>query len=570
MATRNFWLELPISVQNVWSSYEEVAQAIDDLTIAGNYTSSSLLTQAMFSDDRVSACLNTRTNALFGAPMSFKYPGQDDELPDDPPDAIALKQHIRDVVESEWENILPGAAGREWMRWALMENLGLAEIFWRWVPSADGLDPDGLVLPTLKVWNTQFCYWRWDTRSFWVNHTGGTAEIHPGDGHWVLLCPQGHNHGWLYGLVNSLGWLYLDRIFLKRNWARANEKWSLGVMKAHCPADASESDKARFMASIENMPHEASVLLPVTEKGNKFDLEMVKTDAATGWETFLNTKRSIDTDIAVCILGQNLSTEISGGSGGSGGSKAAAKVHNDIREDILKSDVEIMATTIKTQILAPLVKANWGDQIEQMGMDLQAFVPNVTWEIEPPEDKAEDTAAILALAQALPVLNAAGVDVAALLERFNVPMLEGKRSKTKPPPDGDVNERPGYAGWGFDQQAQMIENLAPPAQVIVDGEDEGPQALSRTGHLSGHKLKGQLAVDALSRGLSAQLRAKLAPTLHKLQEIVASSDSYAERKRKIVELYRGWDAGEVREIVQRSVIAAQLIGRVASARHRAQ
>lgn len=568
MATRNFWLELPITVVNVWDSYEQVAQAIDDLTIAGNYMAASLLTQAMFSDDRTSACLNTRTNALFGAPMSFKYPGQDDEQPDDPPQAVALKQHIRDVVESEWQDIIPGAAGREWHRWGLMMNLGLAELVWRWVSSEDGLDPDGLLLPTLKVWNTQFVYWRWDTRSFWVNHTGGTAEIHPGDGHWVLLCPQGHNHGWLYGLVNSLGWLYLDRIFLKRNWARANEKWSLGVMKAFCPADANDNDKARFMASIENMPHEASVLLPVTEKGNKFDLEMVKTDQATGWETFLNTKRSIDTDIAVCILGQNLSTEISGGSGGTGGSKAAAKVHNDIREDILKSDVEIMATTIKTQILTPMVRANWGDQIEQMGMDLQAFVPNVTWEVEPPEDKQEDTAAISALALALPVLNAAGVDVGALLERFNVPMLEGKRTRTRAPPDGDVNERPGYSGWGVEQQAQMIDNLLPPAPEPDEGG--GPKKVSRTGHLTGHRLKGQLAVDSLTRGLSAQLRAKMAPTLHKLQEIIASGDAYSVRKRRIVELYRGWDASEVQEIVMRSVIAAQLIGRVASDRHRNQ
>jgi Protein of unknown function (DUF935) len=564
MATKNRWLELPIAVQNVWESYQDVACAIDDLTIAGNYMQASLLTQAMFSDDRVSACLNTRTNAIFGLPMDFKYPGQDDAEPDQQLDdpITALKMHIRDVTQSEWEDILPGAAAREFYRWGLMLNLGLGELIWRWVPCDQ--EPDGIKIPQLKVWNTQFVYWRWDTRSFWVNHTGGTSEVRPGDGHWVLLCPFGHNHGWLYGLVNSMGWLYLDRIFLKRNWARANEKWSLGVMKAFVPADANDNDKARFMNAVENMPHEATVMLPITEKGNSFDLEMVKTDQATGWETFMNTKKSIDVDIAVGFLGQNLSTEISGGSGGTGGSKAAAKVHNDIREDILKADVEILATTLKTQILTPFVAANWGAQIEALGLNVDDFVPNVTWQIEAPEDKQEDTAAISALATALPVLNAAGVDIAALLERFDIPMLEGKRAKTRPPPDGDSPERIGQPGWSTDAQAQFIDNMNPD----MGQENEKEETLSRSGHLTGHSLKGQLAIDALTKGLREDLRDGIKPTMRKLQEIITSSSGYAERKRRIVELYRGWDLKDVREIIQRSMIAAQLIGRVTSAHQR--
>jgi hypothetical protein len=548
-------LELPISVATTWNDYTQVAQAIDDLVIAGNYLGAALLTQALFSDDRTGACLNTRTNAIFGLPMEFKHPGQDSPDDDASADMVALKEHIRDVVEAEWEEIMPGAAAREWFRWAIMLNLGASEILWKWhEPTKD--DPDGVQIPIMKVWNTQFCYYRWDTRSFWINHTGGTAEITPGDGHWVLLAPFGHNHGWLYGLVNALGWLYLDRIFLKRNWARANEKFSLGIMKAFMPADANQNDKDRFVENIENMPHESTVTLPVTEKGNKFDLEMVKTDAATGWETFLNTKRSIDTDIAVCILGQNLSTEVSGGSGGSGGSKAAAKVHNDIREDILKADVEILSTTIKTQILTPMVARNWGHLIAEMGGTLQDFVPNVTWQIEPPEDKQQDTEAIQALAQAIPVLAAVGVDIGALLERFDIPMLEGKRARTKPPPDGDSLERPGFPGWALDFGAKVVES-------------DPTQTLSRKhGHLTGHALKGQLAIDELAEGLRDELKKKLAPTVTKLGEIIATSSSYSERRKRIVDLYRDWDPKDVRVLLERSMIAAQLIGRLSSASER--
>lgn len=571
------WLELPIIVQNNWDSYTQIAEAIDDLTVAGNYLSASLLTQALFSDDRVSACLNTRINAIFGLPMLFRYPGQDSNDDDVTPEALELKTLIRDVVEEEWEEIMPGAAAREWDRWGVMMNLGLGELVWKWHETDQDVMPFGLQLPVFKVWNTQFCYWRWDTRSFWVNHTGGTAEIHPGDGHWVLLCPFGHNHGWLYGLVNSLGWLYLDRIFNQRNWARWNEKFGLGVMLGDVPADANDNDKASFMAAVQNMPHEATVMTPVTEKGNKFDLRMVKTDGGTGWESFLNRKRSIDTDIAVCLLGQNLSTEISQGGGGGGGSRAAAKVHNDIREDILKADVEILATTIRTQILTPLVERNWGWAIAEMGLKVSDFVPEVTWQIEPPEDKQQDTEAIQALAQALPVLSAAGADVAALLERFDIPMVEGKRNRTKPPPDSDANERPGFYGYGLDFESPLIENLFPGQMATPSGgSGDVPRdstssvraaRLSR-GHLTGHAMRGQLAIDELVDGLRDDLKERLAPTVRELKTILVSATTYAERRKRLIDLYRDWDPKDVRVILERAMIAAQLIGRVSSAHER--
>ena len=545
-------IELPIVVEQAYNSYTQVAEALDQLNIAVNYMPAAQLASAVFSDDRVAAVLNTRSNALFGLPMDFKYPGQDEPTDDTPAEALELKERIRDIVETEWEDILPGAAAREWFRWGVMMNLGVGELVWKWHESDE---PDGLQIPTLKVWHTMWVFWVWSYRANFLIHAEGVTQLTPGDGHWVTFSPFGHNHGWMYGAIQSLGWLYLDRVFLKKQWARANEKFSLGVVKAYMPSEASDEDKQRFAQATQNMPHEATINLPVSKDGIKFDLEMLKTDVATGWETFLQTKRSIDTDIAVCLLGQNLSTEISSGSGGSGGSKAAAKVHNDIREDILKADVEILSSTIKTQILAPLVERNWGHVIRAMGQNVQDFVPNVTWQIEPPEDKAQDTAAIQALAAALPVLAQAGADVGALLERFDIPMLEGKQRRTRPPPDGDLNERPGLpAAWD--------------GIVRSEAAELEPTALSRS-HLAGASLRGQLAVDELVEGLRDDLKRKLAPTVKELSKILASSTTYQERRKRILDLYRDWDPSDVRVVLERSLIAAQLIGRVTGAKARA-
>lgn len=56
---------------------------------------------------------------------------------------------------------------------------------------------------------------------------------------------------------------------------------------------------------------------------------------------------------AVAILGQNLSTEVSGGS------YAAASAHNRVRLDILTSDCQSIAEALTDQWIAPIVQANW-------------------------------------------------------------------------------------------------------------------------------------------------------------------------------------------------------------------
>lgn len=435
MPSQKQFLELPIAVQQTWDSYVLINEALINLAYGGWYQQAALLCDATFTDDRVVAVLNTRTNSAMSLPMVFKYQNEGETDKTERPEVVALKQKVTKIVEDNWEAMFPSSTLRELLRWGVMINAGIGELVWRW-------DHD-LLLPTLKTWNPQFIYWRWDTRSIWLIHTGGQVEIHPGDSRWVYLAPFGHNHGQLYGLIRSLAWLWLDRVFTFRNWARAIEKYSLGVTKAFMPMDADNADKQRFQNAITNMPHEATVTLPVTDKGNRFDLEMMKTDEATNWQSYVERIKQLDTSIAVSILGQNLTTEISQTHGGSGGSKAAAKVHDNVRRDLLRSDVQVLASTLKTQVLVPLVYYNFAADAEALGIPWESLVPNVTWDVDPPEEQsaAADTLNKLATAVQAFVTAGAPVNYEALLERFDIPTSLVRRPQI-PPPGGNVNERP--------------------------------------------------------------------------------------------------------------------------------
>jgi phage gp29-like protein len=567
------YLELPITTRHAWDSYAVVDSALEQLE-QGQFLEASLLTDAVYTDDRVIGCLSTRINGLFGLPLDFKYPGQDDAHGSakpadddqgqdvatvkvgeekDPPEVLALKKEICELAEKNWEKMVPGAAAREQVRWGIMLNAGVGQLEWDW-------GRDGLLWPTLKTWNSQWIFWRWDTRSYWLNHADGTSEIHPGDGCWVLFAPNGHNHGWLYGLIRALGKLWLDRIFTVRDWARASEKYSLGILKAKVPAGSNADDKKDFVATVTNMPNETVVLLPQGEKDQgSFDLEMMETDAMTHPDFFQLRIHQLDVSIAVCLLGQNLSTEIE-----KGGSRAAAQVHDNVRGDFLKADDEVWSSMVRTQILTPWVRHNWGDIIESMGREVTEFVPEVCHTVDPPEDLQKKADAILKIGQAIEGLAGTEADIHALLQQHGIPTLDEKATPQRPPPGADVNERPpapGGVGTPQDDPATAPGNGDRGAQAMVDTSlrrARGP--ITKPGQRKGRVFADDL-VDAAVKAGAAAVESRKKALLH----IVQTARDFDVMKEQIKALYFDAPPSELRGVVEKAIAAAQLLGH-ASAR----
>jgi hypothetical protein len=178
---RDQYMELPIAVQLEWPGYPVINAALAQLTY-GWYMDASLLSDAVWTDDQVATCLNTRTNALFSRPIEFLAQGEgmSQTSMEDAGPVEAAKQVVKRAVKSLWNDMLPLSAIRELFRWGVLTNLGVGELVWsdHGMPSSvmeylseklPGLTaPQSVLMPTLKSWNTQFCYWRWDTRSNWL------------------------------------------------------------------------------------------------------------------------------------------------------------------------------------------------------------------------------------------------------------------------------------------------------------------------------------------------------------------------------------------------------------------
>jgi hypothetical protein len=622
---RDQYMELPIAVQLEWPGYPVINAALAQLSY-GWYMEASLLSDAVWTDDQVATCLNTRTNAIFSRPVEFLAQGEGvAQISAEEGPVESAKQAVKRAVKALWNDMLPLSAIREIFRWGVLTNLGVGELVWagHGMPSAVGdylaeklpgvSVPQSLLMPTIKSWNTQFCYWRWDTRSNWLIHQAGQIELHPGNGRWVTYSPQGHNHGFLYGAIRQLGALWLDRKFTYRDWARAEEKLAIGIIKATEPADADPSDKATFEAIVRNLPPEATLILPQLDDKRKFDVEMMKNDqVGSGWELFVKRGDKLDVNIAKLLLGQNLSTESggshAGGTAGAAGSRAS-NLQDSVRKDYMFADSQSVGDMLKHQVIKPFVYQNFRWLADAVGCNWEDLVPDATYQVEPKQDKMVTAQAAQAIAAALADFAVAGapIDARALLEQTELPVIDKDEMAEMPHASGperpyaelvpgagpDPSDGRTFAGYATEEPETDIEsdgaNPGPTGDVAdydsgprpggtVEEDDETDKAALRMAFDALQRLgrprvpdgarrggrDGQAYVDRITESARRRIARLLANNRAEVLRIATGRGTYDERKHALAQRFKITSTAELSALMRQLILASNLAGRAAA------
>lgn len=423
------------------SSYADSVAGVEDILRGhdfGVFRQSATLVNDLWRDPRIGAVMDTRLSAIMGAPSSFK--------------PASKKTRARKVAElyggadgtlGKWQSVMTPAVAKEIMLWGLTLGVGIGQIIW------DRSEP-GVWKPRVEAWTPHDL--RWDfVRDTFVMQTKEGEVVLPrpdesphGDGQWVVWCPYGVRYGWRFALVRSLALLYIARRWNFRDWARYSERHGKAIIVGEVPSGADKTEKDEFYEDMQGINDEAVVIAPKNADGQGFGVSLVEATART-WETFQALKAAVDGDIAILVLGQNLTTEVSGGS------LAAAKVQNLVRIDRALMDSSI-GPALSEQVV-------WHDVLFNIG-EPEKLAPR--WEINvgPEEDKAAEAAKILAIGTAVNALKAASnrVDIVALLERFGVPLLD----------ESDVEEEDPTADAETDANGDQV--VVNPAAEPTDGD----------------------------------------------------------------------------------------------------
>lgn len=346
----------PINV-SAWD-LSTVKEALEQHEL-GFFMQSVSLADAMGRDDRITACRNTRVRALAGkSGIGFTLTPSASGKP-------ATSLDLAAEVTELWPYSCSESALTRVLEDAVMLGVAFARIHWE--------KRDGRVVPRLEPWFPQSVYYDWSIRKYRAIGIEGQVIIEPGSAEWLVFEP-GNYRSWMGGAIRGLGIPWLYRQFSRNDWSRYCEKHGLPIIAISEPAGHQwTTQKDRFYAGIRAIGRQGIIRLPRDAEDYGFDVKFVEPKDKS-WAAFQEFIVRMDTDIAVMLLGQNLTTEVQGGS------YAAAAAHEKVRLDYLDADAETLATALREQVWKPYVRFNHG-------ADLEDSTPWPTWMTRPPEDR---------------------------------------------------------------------------------------------------------------------------------------------------------------------------------------
>lgn len=452
------------------------------------------LCDILVTDDRISAVLNVRVNGLLGLPVSFFVDADDTPDPDDP---VA-----RALGEDFWK-MYPESALSELCRWALLVGVGVAQHVW--VRN----EKTGRLEPHLDVWHPSNVGYDTYRNAWFVQTTEGRTFIESGEGNWIIYTPFGSKRPWTWGLWRLLGRWWLLKQYAVTDWARHSEshgKPAYIIETTDAASNQLKNERRDIVADLQSIGELEAMALPF---GFKVELLEASTTANDVFQSQIDVAND---GIAIAILGQNLTTSVSGGS------LAAARVHEQVRNDIKEFDEQTLSTALHNDSIRWWTELNFGAEQD---------VPWARWDITPPEDDSAKATTQKARAEALSkfteFLEKAAVvglpvDIRAIAEEFGIPLSE------LPAPEA------------------LTATLATRRTVE-------PSAGLRNGQAYIDSLVGRFAgFDSYQKSLDTVLAA------------VRDADSYEDLSGRLVELFEGLEPDEG-DMLARSLRLAELAGR---------
>ncbi|GAB4112977.1 MAG: hypothetical protein Fur0019_19380 [Tibeticola sp.] len=326
------------------------------------------------------AVLQTRTLAVAGLPIDI-------QPWDDTPAAKRAAELVQDVLrESDLAVLVTHLMD------AVAKGYAVAEIVWE--TSGDVWYPRQ-ILPREAHW---FSFDR-DTGRLLrlVDGSAEGAEIPP----YRMIVhapPVAAGIPLLGGVARSALWAWVFKSYAMRDWARFCELFGQPIRVGKYHQGASPEDVAVLKQAALSLGSDAAAVIP-----QEMVLELIESGSkSASADLYHKLIDYLDRQVSKAVLGQTMTTD-----SGTSGSLAQAKVHQEVRRELLEADARAMAATLTRDLVTPIVRLNLGES---------APLPILRLIVEDPED-------LTALADHVVKLTGAGMPIPQwwVREKFGIP-----------------------------------------------------------------------------------------------------------------------------------------------------
>lgn len=167
------------------------------------------------------------------------------------------------------------------------------------------------------------------------------------------------------GLARLAAATYMCKQFTITDWMAFAEVFGMPLRIGKHGNNATEEDIRTLINAVANIGTDAAAVIP-----ESMNIDFVDGRKSGSNDTFERLAKYLDKQLSKAVLGQTMTTD-------DGSSQAQANVHNDVRIDILESDLNQLQSTIKRDLIKPFVDLNFG---------VQENYPDVIWRLPEAED----------------------------------------------------------------------------------------------------------------------------------------------------------------------------------------
>lgn len=151
------------------------------------------------------------------------------------------------------------------------------------------------------------------------------------------------------GLYRVLVWPFLFKSYAVRDLAEFLEIYGLPMRLGTYGPNATAQDKATLLRAVVDIGHNAAAIVP---QGMLIDFKNAAQGDNKSFDAMISLMERMESK---AILGGTLTS-----GEGEHGTQALGNVHNEVRHDLMKSDVRQYASTIRAQLFYPLLAVNKG------------------------------------------------------------------------------------------------------------------------------------------------------------------------------------------------------------------
>jgi Mu-like prophage protein gp29 len=451
-------------------------------------------------DPHLFSQLQTRKNAVTGLDYEIIPFDSDDEQ-----DKV-IAEFVQEQISSlenfeEIETDLLDAIGK---------GIAVSEIIW-------GYDDGHVVISDIRSRHQKRFFWDSLDDSFkvrTVEHPEGITL--PQNKFLVHKYKARSGHPSRAGILRVVAWMYLFKNYTIKDWVSFAEVFGLPLRLGKYQPGASEADKAALMQALIQIGADAAGMVP-----DGTSIDFITTQKQDSSDLYENLARYCDEQTSKAILGQTLTSD------SGGGSFAQSKTHNEVRHDLTVADCKSLASTIRRDLIRPLVLFNFGEDKR---------IPYIRYACE----ESEDLQQLATILGDLVEHTGLKIPTSYLYKKFSIP-------KPKPGEEIAVASYGGAGGLPLkrDSEARQLS-------LKVGEPEHGTQE-----HID------RLADAALKHGAAAFDQA-FAPVL----KLVENANSLEELRdmmqddKTVAQLYASMDVSNVEELLQKVMLYADLEGRV--------